>query len=460
MRSRLKSRWQVADKTNHRRDKATVQSVVWIDATPYLEIERAQCRKVSGKVETLSAQMERYRQHDEPSYQRWMHSEFGEQLSSLRELSARHSELEQLVDRVEADSFKFNISLKKAYERVMQYQKGMDKFQEMFDERRTTSETSETDGSSDSSEFFDSSEFSQSDDFFKDSEFFKASEFNEGRTDKEGGTDRELPPEVENLLWMMVEDMLGPIFKMVPKKQVQMMFENLKQEFINKMNGRENQKDHSQRAGHDEDNFRNANQYEWKRSRERATRRPEANEIKQVYRSLARRLHPDMNPILSEREKELWHDAQQAYSDGDLYALETIWSVLESHDKEGSFFNFEKITSLSRLKSLLKDLQKKLRATQKLLRDAKKTPSWDFSNILANPVRLKQIRREVDREFREATTALKIELENYEKQIETWSQPRKRAKKNASSRANAQGAANQAKRATQAEWSKPHLRET
>lgn len=152
--------------------KLTNQSLVWIDATPYLEAQKAQCRKVAGKVETLSSQMEYYQQQDEPSYQRWIHSQFGEQLSKLRELSARHSELEHFVERVHTESFVRGISLKKAYERIMSFDKARETAQAMRDGRWSASDkfesensfnTSETSqSSSDSSEFSNSSEFSSS----------------------------------------------------------------------------------------------------------------------------------------------------------------------------------------------------------------------------------------------------------------------------------------------------------
>ncbi|MBQ6962104.1 MAG: hypothetical protein IJP79_00140 [Paludibacteraceae bacterium] len=50
----------------------------------------------------------------------------------------------------------------------------------------------------------------------------------------------------------------------------------------------------------------------------------ETTEIKAIYRMLVKHLHPDINPDLSEQEKELFLIAQIAYSQGDLEKLREL----------------------------------------------------------------------------------------------------------------------------------------
>jgi hypothetical protein len=46
--------------------------------------------------------------------------------------------------------------------------------------------------------------------------------------------------------------------------------------------------------------------------------------LKRLYRDLVRRLHPDANPQLGERELQLWNQVQEAYRDGDLARLRVL----------------------------------------------------------------------------------------------------------------------------------------
>ena len=47
-------------------------------------------------------------------------------------------------------------------------------------------------------------------------------------------------------------------------------------------------------------------------------------QLKQLYRDLARRLHPDANPQQGDREQRLWQQVQDAYRDGDLARLRVL----------------------------------------------------------------------------------------------------------------------------------------
>lgn len=53
-------------------------------------------------------------------------------------------------------------------------------------------------------------------------------------------------------------------------------------------------------------------------------------EIRRLYRLLARRLHPDVNPALTQSDRTLWLRVAEAYGKGDLETLRAI--VLITHD--------------------------------------------------------------------------------------------------------------------------------
>jgi hypothetical protein len=54
-----------------------------------------------------------------------------------------------------------------------------------------------------------------------------------------------------------------------------------------------------------------------------------SKELRDLYKQLAKQLHPDVNANLTDRQKELWHIVQQAYDAGDLEKLRTIPIVYE-----------------------------------------------------------------------------------------------------------------------------------
>jgi uncharacterized circularly permuted ATP-grasp superfamily protein len=64
-------------------------------------------------------------------------------------------------------------------------------------------------------------------------------------------------------------------------------------------------------------------------------------ELRKIYRNIAKSLHPDINPDLSEEQQNLWHLFHSAYKNGDLEqlkALEIVYSEqiksAESPEKE------------------------------------------------------------------------------------------------------------------------------
>ncbi|MDR1583674.1 MAG: hypothetical protein LBS55_10550 [Prevotellaceae bacterium] len=67
-------------------------------------------------------------------------------------------------------------------------------------------------------------------------------------------------------------------------------------------------------------------------------------ELRRLYRSLAKELHPDVNPDLTESQKNLWYAVRRAYEYGDLESLRAL-SVMaqdvESHAGKLSADDFQ-----------------------------------------------------------------------------------------------------------------------
>lgn len=52
-------------------------------------------------------------------------------------------------------------------------------------------------------------------------------------------------------------------------------------------------------------------------------------ELRKIFKQLARQLHPDVNPALTEEQLHLWHIAKEAYEHGDVEKLKALQVVYE-----------------------------------------------------------------------------------------------------------------------------------
>lgn len=55
----------------------------------------------------------------------------------------------------------------------------------------------------------------------------------------------------------------------------------------------------------------------------------EDRELKKLYYALVKRLHPDVNPCLTDDQQRLWRRAQEAYAAGDLHELRALALLAE-----------------------------------------------------------------------------------------------------------------------------------
>lgn len=92
----------------------------------------------------------------------------------------------------------------------------------------------------------------------------------------------------------------------------------------------------------------------------------ESTELKKTYYSLAKKLHPDVNPDQTEKEKTLWLIVATAYECGDLESLRSVnaalsdvtitevkFSGLDAMQKEIELYD-KRIADVSKKTSLLK----------------------------------------------------------------------------------------------------------
>jgi len=364
----------------------SVRTLIWIDMEPILELERSRCEKASRELDRANKKIEHFQNVLQPAYSQWFHSHFGSEVTQLRGLEAKREELEHLTLWVRRESRMSGCSERAAYERFERMRKGMEDPENgqrgRFDRGRE-----DDSGSSNSHE----------------------------RSEQHSGEEDELPPDFDDVARMGFEIFFGDTSDLSPEEYTE-LFENFKQSFRDDFYGRRRSSSQGDSDGPE------YNDESFERSSERSGRtQPDGNEArrKQIYRDLARKLHPDANQDLSLQEKELWHEVQAAYETKNLERLETLAAMAES----GGTIGYSKIRSVSRLRAILKDFEKNLRVIKRTLKQTKKEPAWEFHQAASNSRQLKDLSRQINRELDDAESELSREVARLERQIERWKSP-------------------------------------
>ena len=95
--------------------------------------------------------------------------------------------------------------------------------------------------------------------------------------------------------------------------------------------------------------------------------------VKELYRSLVRRLHPDLRADGRSAVPALWHEVQEAYGASDVPRLEILLALSDIQANE-----LGEGTSLSQMHSVLADLNRSLRALEKSMLEAEGEEAWNF----------------------------------------------------------------------------------
>lgn len=99
----------------------------------------------------------------------------------------------------------------------------------------------------------------------------------------------------------------------------------------------------------------------------------QTTKLKQLYRQLVKRLHPDVNPEQGDREKLLWRQTQQAYTDGDLDALRTVQVALKALPADAA-----SPTALEGLKAQKIQLLARIRSVREKFEALERTPPYSL----------------------------------------------------------------------------------
>jgi hypothetical protein len=133
--------------------------------------------------------------------------------------------------------------------------------------------------------------------------------------------------------------------------------------------------------------------------------------LKEIYRILVRRLHPDTKEQSSAGVSSLWHEVQAAYEKGDLARLETLLALSDTTSK-----TVNSNTSLSQMRQVLQELRRSSQAVLRNLSHAKKDMAWNFTQLTDRAPLEKRLKRQLHTDYElqiEAITAADILLEDW-----------------------------------------------
>ena len=100
--------------------------------------------------------------------------------------------------------------------------------------------------------------------------------------------------------------------------------------------------------------------------------------VKELYRRLVRRLHPDRRADGSAAVSPLWHEVQEAYMASDVARMEILLALSDIEENRAAE------RSLSQIHQVLLELERSRRALEKSLLEAEGEEAWDFARIGPN----------------------------------------------------------------------------
>jgi hypothetical protein len=331
--------------------------IVLLDQEPLREVVAADCTSAMARLNRARSGWHRFERKDKPAFARWRAREFGALLSTAREVEEQIRAAQTLVHEVEMEMRRIFQDASSAYQRVM--------FRRANPAEAAEEETA----------------FSRS----RSVAGGKVSDF-----------------EKEALFQEWVKSALGTNPDKMDDDAYSTSFEAFKA--------------HMFRAAPEEPSRPNVQR---SRPNRRAAEKDDENEeevvtvdarVRELYRRLVRRLHPDLRADGSTAVSALWHEVQEAYAASDVARLEILLALSDIES------NRMADQTLSQLHVVRAELQRALRALEKSLLEAEGEDAWDFARL--GPSADLQVR--VERQLKSDLAARTQRLDLLTRTIAVW----------------------------------------
>ncbi len=135
-----------------------------------------------------------------------------------------------------------------------------------------------------------------------------------------------------------------------------------------------------------------------------------SRKLKRLYRMIVKRLHPDVHPNPTLREKELLNLAQEAMKTGDLEMMERIWDELSGMDSPEEKFE-DTAEGITKLKELVQKLRERMNTLETDIRHIRTEFPYTMKSFLENDEAVEERRSELQnklKDLREANEKLAV----------------------------------------------------
>jgi hypothetical protein len=326
---------------------------VLVEQGPIRRRAASECQKVMSRLEVARADWRRFQTEDQPAYDRWVAGTFGTLLSEIRELESKVHAKRSLIEEVEIEYvLGRHRRYATAYAAVMKRREA--RFAPPPSEPREEPK----------------GEAREQEDVFADE--------------------------------MLFEELLQTVFGVDPMKLSDREYRRMFQEFQEKMRG----EPEAEAAEPEEERVASA------------AKPPEStgtSRLKELYRILVRRLHPDLRAEGEAEVSALWHDVQQAYETGNVERLEMLLAFTDIQDETTG-----EHTTVGQMLSVLKELRRSFNALMRSLRTAKQDVAWGFSRVTDRAPFARKVGKRLERQ----ADSLRVAVESMDAQIEHWTNER------------------------------------
>lgn len=332
------------------KDDPRASCIVLVEQEPLRATAAADCTKTKARLERARAAWHRFERKDKPAFVRWRAREFGALLSKAREVETQIRDAQTLVHEVEMEMRRGFQDAHSAYQRVMFRRENPSAASveevEVHPERRDASR--------------------------KLSDFEKEALFQEW---------------VQRSLGTNPDKMDDEAYSTTFEAFKSHMFRSAAEEALSRNVSRPSPK---KRVTEEE---------EEKVEEEKVV----DQRVKELYRILVRRLHPDLRDDASAAVSGLWHEVQEAYAASDVAHMEILLALV---DIESNSMGAQ--TSIGQMRAILLELERALRALEKSLLEAEGEDAWNFAQSGPNEDLRVRVERQLKLELAGRTSRLNV----------------------------------------------------